>query len=311
MTHRYRLYSHYLRERLGGARVQKVTVSAGFTCPNRDGTVGTGGCTFCVNEAFSPSYCRPSLPIAQQIQAGIEFHASRYAKADRFLAYFQTFSNTYKPLEELESIYRQALEDPRIVGLVVGTRPDCVDEEKLDFFRELAQEKYVVIEYGVESVFDRTLQRVHRGHDFATAQRAIEMTAQRGIAVGAHFIVGLPGEFRPQALETARIIARLPLDTVKFHQLQLFKGTAMEADWRANPADFHLYTVDQYIELMVDILELLPPDLVVERMLGEAPPRYVVDPLRWDVRNERFVQLLAKRLEERDTHQGKMCTFAP
>lgn len=304
MKHRYRLYSHYLRERLGGARVQKVTVSAGFTCPNRDGSVGVGGCTFCVNEAFSPSYCRPSLSIAEQIEGGIAFHASRYAKADRFLAYFQTFSNTYKPLAELRAIYREALADPRIVGLVVGTRPDCVDEAKLDLFQELAQEKYVVLEYGVESVFDRTLQRVNRGHDFSAAQKAIEATAARGIPVGAHFIVGLPGEFRAEALETARIIADLPLDTVKFHQLQLFKGTAMEADWRAHPDDFTFYTVDEYIELMVDLLELLPPDLVVERMLGEAPPRYVVDPERWEIRNERFVQLLAARLEARDTCQG-------
>lgn len=304
MTHRYRLYSHYLRERLGGARVQKVTVSAGFTCPNRDGKLSRGGCTFCVNEAFSPSYCRPSLPISEQIEGGIAFHASRYAKADRFLAYFQTFSNTYKPLEELRAIYKEALQDPRIVGLVVGTRPDCIDQEKLDFFKELSQEKYVVLEYGVESVFDHTLQRVNRGHDFATARKAIEMTAARGIPVGAHFIVGLPGEFRAEALQTAEIIADLPLDTVKFHQLQLFKGTKMEADWRENPDDFHFYTVEEYIELMVDILEILPAQLVVERMLGEAPPRYVVDPERWDIRNERFVQLLAARLEARDTYQG-------
>ena len=302
---RYRLYSRYLREELGGRRVQKVTINAGFTCPNRDGAVGRGGCTFCVNEAFSPSYCRPSASVSEQVEAGIAFHrGGRYAKADSYLAYFQTFSNTYKPLADLKKIYAEALADPRIVGLVVGTRPDCVDEAKLDFFAELAREKYVILEYGVESVFDRTLERVNRGHDFAAARRAIEATAAREIRVGAHFIVGLPGEGREEALETARIIGQLPLSTIKFHQLQLFRGTAMEADWRANPDDFRFYGVEEYVELMVDVLELLPPTLVVERFMGEAPERYLVDAGAWPVRNERFVQLLHQRLEERDTFQG-------
>lgn len=302
---RYTNYSTYLKEIFKGERIQKVTINAGFTCPNRDGEKGRGGCTFCLNEAFSPSYCIPSKSVTQQINEGIAFHAGRYAKSSKFLAYFQSYSNTYRPIAELRSIYDEALAHPDIVGLVVGTRPDCVDAEKLDYFAELALDKYVIIEYGVESIFDDTLLRVNRGHDFQCAKRAIEMTAERGLHVGAHFIVGLPGETRERALQTARMIASLPLTTVKFHQLQLFKGTAMEREYAKNPEQFYFYDLHEYIDLFVDMLELLPPSLVVERFAGEAPPRYHAVPNKWGlVRNERLVQMLDERLLERDTRQG-------
>ncbi|MEG1037623.1 MAG: TIGR01212 family radical SAM protein [Mucinivorans sp.] len=306
MINRYTNYSAYLRNIFGGDRIQKVAINAGFTCPNRDGTIARGGCTFCLNEAFTPSYCTKEKSVAEQIREGIYFHAHRYAHSTRFLAYFQSYSNTYKPLDELRAIYEAALAEPDIVGLVIGTRPDCVDREKLEYFRSIADRgKYVIIEYGVESIFDDTLRRVNRGHDYATACRAIELTASMGLHVGAHFIIGLPGEGRDRAIQTARAVASLPLTTVKFHQLQIFKGTALEKEYTENPSDFSFYALDEYIDLFVDMLELLPPELVIERFAGEAPPRFQAMDNGWGaIRNERLVQLLDLRLEERATRQG-------
>lgn len=304
---RYNNYRKYLTETIG-YRVQKVAINAGFGCPNRDGTLAAGGCTFCLNEAFTPSYCSDRESVAVQIERGISFAAHRYAKAVKYLAYFQSFSNTYAPLEQLKEIYNQAIIHPEVVGIVVGTRPDCIDEEKLDYFAELsARGLYVIIEYGIESVYDQTLLRVNRGHDFQCARRAVEMTAERGLHSGAHFIVGLPGESRQMILDSVDAINSLPLTTVKFHQLQLFKGTAMEAQYNADPSDFHFFELDQYIDLFIDMLERLRPDMVVERFASEAPPRYHAMENPWgSIRNERLVQLLEKRLEERDTCQGRL-----
>lgn len=307
---RYNNYSGYFRERFG-ARVQKVAINAGFTCPNRDGTVGTGGCTFCLNEAFTPSYCTPIKSVAQQVAEGIEFHSRRYARATKYLAYFQSFSNTYADVRQLEKIYAEALEHPDVVGLVVGTRPDCVDELKLDMLAAIASRGYyVAVEYGIESVYDKTLFAINRGHNFATAERAIRLTAERGLHSGAHFIIGLPGESREMILRSADAINALPLNSVKFHQLQLFKGTAMADQWAADPSGFTFFSLDEYIDLFVDLLERLRPDLVIERFAGEAPPRYHAAAHPWGlIRNERLVQMLESRLEERDTRQGTM--FAP
>ena len=270
---RFNSYAAYFR-RVFGHRMQKVTVNAGFTCPNRDGTVGRGGCAFCDNAAFTPSYCTPEKSITRQIEEGIEFHRRRYRTARRYLAYFQSFSNTYAPLERLRECYDEALAHPEVAGISVGTRPDCVDENKLDYFAELARRKYVAIEYGVESTYDATLRRINRGHDFAAAERAIRLTAERGIHVGAHFILGLPDESDEMMIAQAERINSLPLDTVKFHQLQLFRGTALAAQYDACPERFRFRTVDEYLDLFVEILRRLRPDLVIERFAGEAPPRY-------------------------------------
>lgn len=302
---RFNSYSGYFREIFGG-RVQKVTIDAGFTCPNRDGSKGSGGCTFCLNDAFSPSYCQPTKSVTQQIEEGIEFHSRRYAKAQHYLAYFQSYSNTYKPLNELRVIYAEALSHPLVVGLVIGTRPDCVDAEKLDFFKELSASKYVIIEYGIESVYDETLLAVNRGHTFDDARRAIEMTAARGIHCGAHFIIGFPGETRGMILESAERINSLPINTVKFHQLQIFKGTAMAADFAANPSKYRFFELDEYIDLFIDLLERLRPDIVIERFAGEAPPRYHAGHPWGLVRNEQLMQKFEKRLLERDTYQGRL-----
>lgn len=238
---RYNSYSGYFR-RLFGFRVQKLSVHAGFTCPNRDGTLSSGGCTFCDNAAFSPSYCTPDKSVRRQLEEGIEFHRRRYRSAERYLAYFQSFSNTYAPLERLREVFSQAFELPEVAGIVVGTRPDCIDGPKLDYFARLAETRYVAIEYGIESCYDATLRSVNRGHDFACARRAVEMTSERGIRTGAHFILGLPGETPAMMEASVDAINSLALDTVKFHQLQLFRGTTMAAQYAADPGRFNIFS---------------------------------------------------------------------
>lgn len=300
---RWNSYSGYFR-RIFGGRMQKVAVNAGFGCPNRDGTLAVGGCTFCNNEAFTPSYCDPAMSVAEQIDRGIEFHAHRYRTAERFLAYFQSFSNTHAPLERLREVYAPALAHPAVAGIVVGTRPDCVDDEKLDYFASLLDSHYVTIEYGIESCYDKTLGEINRGHDFACARRAVEATAARGIPVGAHFILGLPGETDEMLVEQARIINSLPLTTVKFHQLQVFKGTVMAEDFALHPEKYPMRGMQEYIDLFARLLSLLRPDLVIERFAGEAPPRFHLHGHWGNVRNERLLQLLEMRLEELDLWQG-------
>ena len=299
---RFNSYSSYFTREFG-SRVQKISIDAGFSCPNRDGKISTGGCTFCRNDAFNPSYCHPEKSIRQQIEEGIGFHQRRYRRAKSYLAYFQAFSNTYKPLDELEKLYREALSVDGVIGLVIGTRPDCINEETLDMLKSL--DATVILEYGVESVYDQTLTRVNRGHDFATAKKAIELTHKYGFHCGGHFIFGLPGETREMMLNAADIISELPLTTVKFHQLQIFKDTKMADEYIANPSDFHLFTLEDYIEFVIDFIECLNPGLVIERFAGEVPPRYLVSKPWLNLRYDQVLSLIEKRLEERNTYQGK------
>jgi len=301
---RFNSYSNYFTKLFGG-RVQKISIDAGFSCPNRDGKISTGGCTFCSNEAFNPSYCRPEKSIKQQIEEGIEFHRRRYRRASQYLAYFQPFSNTYKPLEELKSIYRQALEVPEIAGIVIGTRPDLINESILQYLNEIQRTHCVMLEYGVESVYDETLKRVNRGHDFATAEKAIRMTADYGIPCGAHFIFGLPGESKEMMLNAASIISQLPLTTVKFHQLQIFKGTKMAEEFQQHPDAFHLFELDEYIDFVIEFAERLSPNIVIERFAGEVPPRYLVSEPWMKLRYDEVLNRIEKRMEERGTWQGK------
>jgi len=303
-TRRFHSYSRYFKD-MFGTRVQKVTVNAGFTCPNRDGTIGKGGCTFCNNGAFSPSYCTPDKTVRQQIEEGLEFHANRYRKAEKYLAYFQSFSNTHAPLDELKKIYDQAFEVPGVIGIVIGTRPDCIDRQKLDYFARLAEQHYVIIEYGIESCYDRTLQQINRGHDVSTAQRAVRDTAERGIHTGAHFILGLPGETKQMMIDQTAMINDMPLDTVKFHQLQLFKDTAMGEEYFLHPDKFSLFELPEYIAFFTEVLTRLRPGLVIERFAGEAPPRFHIGH-RWGlIRNEQLLSMLEKYLEKTDSWQGK------
>ena len=301
----YNSYSAYFRARFG-ERVQKVAINAGFTCPNRDGRVGRGGCTFCNNEAFTPSYCKAVKSITQQIDEGIEFHQRRYRAASRYLAYFQSFSNTYAPLEVLRQRYSEALSHEGVVGLVIGTRPDCVDEAVLDYLAELSKEYYITVEYGIESCYDESLQRINRGHDFACAERAVKMTAERGLSVGAHFVLGLPGESDEMILAQVERINALPLTTIKFHQLQVFRGTAMEREYDEHPELFRFWELNDYLDLMVEILRRLRPDIVVERFASEAPPRYHYGRNWGLVRNETLWAMFEKRLRERGAYQGEL-----
>lgn len=302
---RFNSYSGYFR-RTFGSRVQKLSVNAGFSCPNRDGTVARGGCTFCNNEAFTPSYCMPSKSVRQQLEEGIEFHRNRYRSAEKYLAYFQSFSNTHASLDTLKDIYGQVFEFPEILGIIVGTRPDCIDDQKLDYFASLSKDHYVTIEYGIESCYDDTLRNVNRGHDFATARRAVEMTVAKGIHTGAHFILGLPGESREMMLAQTEIINTLPLNNIKFHQLQIFKGTAMAEDYDKNPQHYSFFELDEYIDFFIDILERLRPDMVVERFASEAPPRYHYGPNWGLIRNEQLLAKFEQRLEKRNTWQGRL-----
>ena len=315
---RYSSFVGYFKRKYG-ERLQKIVLDAGFTCPNRDGKVGRGGCTYCDNAAFHPSYSTAGKSLHQQLDEGIEFHKVRYRTTEHYLAYFQSFSNTYAPLDRLKTLYEEALSHPDVVGIVIGTRPDCVDEEKLDYLASLTCSEFpggqqskpfespiVIVEYGIESCYDSVLARINRGHDFETARRAVIMTAERGIDVGAHFILGLPGETRQMMLDACGLINELPLRSVKFHQLQIVKNTRMEKDYAENPSDFERFTLDEYLEFFTDMLERLRPDLYIERFAGEVPPRFVNETPWGLIRNVELLRLLDKKLEDRSTWQGRL-----
>jgi radical SAM protein (TIGR01212 family) len=302
---RFNAYPDYFK-RLYGRRIQKLSVDAGFTCPNRDGTKGTGGCTFCNNDAFSPAYCIPSKSVTRQIEEGIEFHRWRYRRAGSYLAYFQAYSNTYAPLEKLSDLYEEALRYPGVTGLVIGTRPDCIDDQKIEYLSGLAREHYIAVEYGIESCYDKTLGRINRRHSFEEAFNAVKKTVAGGINTGAHFIFGLPGETRREMLDEADTISKMPLTSVKFHQLQIMKGTMMEKEFRENPDDFLRFSMDEYISFIIEFLERFNPAIVVERFTGEAPPRFLSE-IAWDkTRTEQVGILIEKRMEELDTWQGRL-----
>mgnify|MGYP005846455731 FL=1 len=299
---RYNDYPTYFRT-LFGERVQKLSIDGGFTCPNRDGSKGIGGCSFCNNDSFNPDYCRAVEGITRQIEEGIRFFGHKYNK-QKYLAYFQVYSNTYAPLEVLKQRYEEALAHPMIAGLVIGTRPDTVNDEVLDYLELLAREYYVCVEYGVESVNDEVLQRVNRGHGFAASERAIRGTAGRGIAIGAHLIFGLPGESRESMLEGAVRLCELPIQVLKLHQLQIVKDTRMAEEYAENPTAFQLYTQEEYLDFVVEVIERIRPDVYLERFVNQSPPEYLIAP-KWGIKNFEFTAKLDKRLRELDTWQGK------
>lgn len=319
---RYNSFVGYFRK-VYGERLQKIVLDAGFTCPNRDGTTGTGGCTYCDNAAFHPAYSSPGKSLTAQIDEGIGFHKVRYRNAGHYLAYFQSFSNTYAPTDRLRKLYTEALSHPDVAGIVIGTRPDCIDDGKLDMLEALKDGKLmpdwhrtvggrelaapiVIVEYGIESCYDKTLLRINRGHDFACAVKAVEDTAARGIDTGAHFILGLPGETVEMLLAEAETINSLPLRSVKFHQLQIVKGTAMEKEYAGHREDFIRFSLEGYMDFIIDMLERLRPDLYIERIAGEVPPRFVNETPWGLIRNFELLRMLDRRLEERDTWQGRL-----
>lgn len=284
-------------------KVQKISLNAGFTCPNRDGSVGYGGCTYCNNQTFNPAYCKTEKTVTQQLEEGKQFFARKYPDM-KYLAYFQAYTNTYGELQELKRKYEEALQVPDVVGIVIGTRPDCMPDELLDYLEELNHRTFLIVEYGVESTDNGTLKRINRGHTFEVAEEAIRRTAERGIRVGAHIILGLPGETREMLIRQAGILSTLPLTTLKLHQLQLIKGTRMAAEYAENPTDFHLYTADEYIDLAIDYVEHLRPDIVLERFVSQSPKELLIAP-DWGLKNHEFTDKVKKRMRERDSFQGK------
>jgi len=285
-------FGTWLRQKVG-CRVQKLALDAGFSCPNRDGLLSTGGCTFCNNDAFNTSYCDRRKSITQQLEDGKRFFDRK--KADtRYLAYFQAFSNTYAPLPDLKAMYEEALSVKDVIGIVIGTRPDCVDNEKLDYIGELSRRALVIMEYGLESCNDETLLRVNRGHDFACCRRAIEETHKRGIYTCAHVIIGLPGEDKEEMLRQADIISSLPIDILKLHQLQIVDGTTMAREYERHP--FRLFTLDEYVDLLAEYLPRLRPDIVLERFVSETPPSLLVAP-RWGAKPQEITRLVNMKLD--------------
>ena len=284
-------------------KVQKISLNAGFTCPNRDGTVGHGGCTYCNNQTFNPAYCKTEKTVTEQLVEGKQFFARKYPEM-KFLAYFQAYTNTYAELEELKRKYEEALSVPDVVGIVIGTRPDCMPDTLLDYLEDLNQRTFLIVEYGVESTDNDTLKRINRGHTFEVAEEAIRKTAERGIRVGAHIILGLPGETNEQLIKQAGVLSALPLTTLKLHQLQLIKGTRMAHEFEMLPEDFHLYSAGEYIDLVIDYVEHLRPDLVLERFVSQSPKELLIAP-DWGLKNHEFTDKVKKRMRERDAWQGK------
>ena len=299
----YNEFGAYLRG-IFGCKVQKITIDAGFTCPNRDGKVGRGGCTYCNNRTFNPAYCHRHLPVKEQMLEGISFFAHKYPEM-RYLAYFQAYTNTYDSLENLKSRYENALDVDGCVGIVIGTRPDCMPDELLDYLAELQKRTFVLVEYGIESTDDSTLLRINRGHDYACAVDAVERTAARGIPVGAHIILGLPGENREMLMEQAVILSQLPLTTLKLHQLQLIRGTRMAEEYMESMEDFSLFALDDYLETVIDYMERLRPDIVLERFASQSPKELLIAP-DWGVKNHELVDKVKRRMRERNTWQGRL-----
>ena len=299
----YNTFPEFLK-RFFPFKVQKIAINAGFTCPNRDGTKGHGGCTYCNNQTFNPSYCKTDKSVTTQLEEGKRFFAHKYPSM-KYLAYFQAYTNTYGELEELKRKYEEALNTPDVVGLVSGTRPDCMPNELLDYLADLQKQHFVLVEYGIESTNDKTLKRINRGHNFATTLDAIERTKAKGIPTGGHVILGLPGEDKTEVLEQARIIAKLPLDTIKLHQLQLIRGTKMAKEYEEVPEDFHLFDLDEYIEVVIDYIQLLNPDIVVERLLSQSPKELLIAP-DWGLKNYEFTQRVVKRMKEIGAYQAKL-----
>jgi len=298
----YKDFSCFLKEYFN-FKVQKISINAGFACPNRDGTKGWGGCTYCNNQTFNPEYCKTFKSVTEQLEEGKVFFARKYPLM-KYLAYFQAYTNTYGEIQELKQKYEEALAVKDVVGLVIGTRPDCMSDDLLDYLSQLNRKTFVLIEYGIESVYDKTLERINRGHTFADTKDAIERTALRGIPVGGHVILGLPGETHQEIIKEAAILSSLPLDILKLHQLQLIKGTCMAKEYMDAPNLFTHYNVDEYIDLVIDFLQALRSDITVERFVSQSPKQLLAVP-GWGLKNYEFTAMVKKRMLEREAYQGK------
>lgn len=308
----YNDYGSAMRRKIGG-RVQKLAIDAGLSCPNRDGTIGFGGCTFCLGEAFSPAYCREATSITEQIERALRFHSARDRRADAYLAYFQSNTNTHAETAHLERLYNEALSHPAISGIIIGTRPDCITSEILQLLAYIAQSKYVAVEYGIESVYDTTLTHVNRGHNFAQAVDAVTQTKAAGIDVGAHFILGLPNETTNDILAGIHHINALGIDFIKFHQLQIYRNTAMEHEWREHPERFLFGTqssTEEYANLLVEIIRRLDPCIAIERLASQAPRNLIAHSPLKGIRPHELRDMVVNRMLAENLRQGDLYPFA-
>lgn len=300
----YNDFSTYIKKQFS-ERIQKVAADAGFTCPNRNGAKGRGGCTYCNNDTFNPFYCSRHKPITQQLTEGIAFFSEKY-KSQKYLAYFQAYSNTYADLKTLKKYYSEALKVPGVIGLVIATRPDCVDIATLDYLQELAEKYYIVLEYGVETCSNETLKNINRGHTFEESIYALKKTAERNIHTGIHYIIGLPGDTRQDNLKHAEILSELPFETLKLHQLQIIKGTKMAKQYYENPEIFDLFTADEYIDFVVQFAEHLNPEIIIERFIGESPSGLLIAPKWGGLKNFEITAKIIKKFRTKETWQGKL-----
>jgi hypothetical protein len=303
---RYNSFTAHIKERFGG-RIQKLSIDAGFTCPNRDGSLGTGGCSFCDNRAFNPSYCREKGDLKTQIEKGIRFHRKRYRGAEKYMVYFQAYSNTYDQPDNLEKLYKEALSHPSVVAISIGTRPDCLPEPVMEVLEGIHRRTFLNLEIGIESCYDKTLRAINRGHDFRSTQDAFQRAAKRGIFTTGHLILGLPGESREEILNEAALVSGLPVNNLKFHQLQIVKGTKMAEDYLKNPSAFADPSLRDYLELMIDFIERLSPDIYIDRIAGETVPQYNLRS-SWGERYDGILRKFEEQLLQRDTWQGRLLT---
>jgi radical SAM protein (TIGR01212 family) len=300
MIRRYNSFGLYIKKRFG-TTVYKVNVDAGFTCPNRDGTISTSGCIFCNNDSFRPNSCTPTLSLREQISNGVAHIRKRY-KAEKFLVYFQPYTNTYAPIDELERLYREALSEPSVIGLAIGTRPDTVDEEKIALLESLSEKYFILIEYGMQSIYEKTLEFINRGHDYNTFLKTLDLTKDRGIFIGAHVIVGFPTETKEEMLSMADEVSHVPIDFLKIHQLQVIKDTPLEILYSKKP--FHVFGYEEYLEFVAEFIERLSPRIVLQRLFATAPDSILIAPY-WGKRRQEILRDIEKRLELKDTYQGK------
>lgn len=301
---RFNDYSTFIKKKFGG-RVQKISVNLGFSCPNRDGTKGTGGCIYCDNTTFKPGYCGPEKTVSAQVLKGVEFFEGKYPDM-QFMAYFQSYTNTYAPVDNLRKLYLEALEHPKVAGLIIGTRPDCISTEIVQMLAEINRKVPVTVEFGLESTRNETLKRINRCHSWEESLAAIALCTQYGIETGGHLILGLPGETQEMMLEHARIISTLPLKTLKLHQLQIIKNTPLDRQYQANPDMVSLFTFESYLDLLIRFLEVLNPEIILERFVSSSPVEKLIAP-KWNkIKNFEVVAQVEKEMNKRATWQGRL-----
>ncbi len=296
-------YGEFLRQHFD-VKVQKIAIDAGFMCPNRDGTKGVGGCIYCNNQSFNPAYCQTRISVTEQVERGKTFFARKYPQM-KYLAYFQAYTNTYGNLEHLISLYEEALACNDVVGLIIATRPDCMPDELLEYLSGLGKQKFVMVEYGVETSHDRTLKAINRGHSWADVVDAVSRTARYGVMCGAHLILGLPGETLEDFIVTAQRISQLPLSTVKLHQLQVIRGTTLAQMYERGEVELMQWSAEEYIDACLQVMQHIRRNMAIERFVSQSPGELLMSP-RWGLKNYEFTHLLLKRMAAQGVEQGAM-----